>query len=207
MNAEKQAKLQQIVNLFDEAENLLKEVEKICSDLSIPSINELRYVGYHIARSLVAQNADSFSNEIKKAENHCKRAIYDAYEVGILYFLDEIKCFKKNNGSRSEIVCQVLPDYMDCLKASDEAVAKITAIERDCKDSRERYYQEIRPYYQTLYDIQKKLNYAESTIQDIEYRTQQSIAEKESKSFIKQIKLAAVSVLVGAFIGASFSMI
>ena len=91
MNAEKKAKLRQIVGLFDQAENLLKEVEKVCGDLTVPSINQLRYVGYHIARAIVAQHDDSFFDELKKAENHCKRAIYDAYEVGILYFLDGIK--------------------------------------------------------------------------------------------------------------------
>lgn len=207
MNAEKQDKLQQVVALFDQAENVLKEVEKICGDLSVPSINELRYVGYHIARGIVAHNDKAFFSEIKKAENHCKRAIYDAYEVGILYFLDEIKCFKKNNENRSKAVCQVLSDYMGCLKASDEAVIKITEIERDCKDSRERYYQEIQPYYQSLYDIQKKFTYAEPTIQNIEYQTQQAIAEKDNKNFIKQVKLATVSVLVGAVIGAGLSMI
>ena len=100
-----------------------------------------------------------------------------------------------------------MTDYLDCLKASDEAVAKITEIERDCKDSRERYYQVIQPYYQTLHDIQKKFTYAESTIQDIAYQTQQAIAEKDSQNFIKQVQLAAVSVLVGAIIATLLPML
>jgi hypothetical protein len=43
----------------------------------IPSINELRYVGHHIVRSLLSDDAKEIQAERVRAINHVKRAIYD----------------------------------------------------------------------------------------------------------------------------------
>jgi hypothetical protein len=45
--------------------------------LFIPSINQLRYAGYHIVRSLLNDDEKELQAERVKAINHVKRAIYD----------------------------------------------------------------------------------------------------------------------------------
>ncbi len=44
--------LQEVIDLFDQAESKVKELERLCGELSIPSINQLRYVGYHLTKAL-----------------------------------------------------------------------------------------------------------------------------------------------------------
>lgn len=43
-------RLKELSDLFAEAEAKVKEVEEIDGDIVVPSINELRYVGYHLIR-------------------------------------------------------------------------------------------------------------------------------------------------------------
>ena len=51
--------IKQVVDLFDAAEDKIKEVEQLSEDLPIPSINELRYAGYHLARAYIADPAQN----------------------------------------------------------------------------------------------------------------------------------------------------
>jgi hypothetical protein len=89
MSPEQRDTIKEIIDLFDKAEDKVKEVEQLAQELSVPSINELRYVGYHLARSFCEDNPQEINTQISKAQGHCKRAIYDAHEIGIIFMLEE----------------------------------------------------------------------------------------------------------------------
>jgi len=85
----------EVSELFRLAEDKLKLIERIENEgLVVPSVNELRYAGYHLLHAISAADNQSLrSDEIKKAKNHCQRSIYDTYEVGIMGCIETIRQF------------------------------------------------------------------------------------------------------------------
>jgi len=150
-------KLEAIIRLFDEAESKVKEVEQLSSDLSIPSINELRYVGYHLTKALCQQTDGTISSELDKAERHCKRAIYDAVEIGVIYLLEKIQEFQQDYGRSVEIVT-VIPNYIELCAEAHDTREFISHIKENCEKDRDRYYEECQPHYIALKTIYRKLN-------------------------------------------------
>ena len=67
-------KLTKLIATFKEAEKQLKNSEHDTNNLSIPSINQMRYVAYHLVESFELQDESKIEEEIKKATNHAQRA-------------------------------------------------------------------------------------------------------------------------------------
>ena len=102
---------QEFCRLFALAECKVKQLENTIDKLPIPSINELRYAGFHSVCSLkIGISDETKQKEIQSAINHCKRAIHDAMEIGILYYLREIREFEKDYKFVS--ITSVLPSYI-----------------------------------------------------------------------------------------------
>jgi len=101
--------------------------------------------GYHILKALNANTPKSKQEEITKAENHCQRAIYDAMELGILDRLNVIKQFKEDY--RTVNVHDVVPTYFDEIKTVNKANKFIN---QNCRDNREKYYEECGQYFENL---------------------------------------------------------
>lgn len=201
MTPAQKEQLQTIVNLFDQAEALIKEIERLNSDLAIPSINQLRYVGYHIARALCEGAAtDIIDKEINKAKNHCQRAIYDAHEVGIIYLLQSIKTFKARNTEKSNAVLQALPTYVDDLVAADKAAKFIDQINKNHRDNRSAYYEQAKPHYSTLREIENKLTTAEPLIQT-SHQTQVIQDKRITRRFILATGLTLLGITASIVFG------
>ena len=49
-------KINQLITVFKDAEKQLKHSEHDTNELSIPSINQLRYVAFHLIESLSSQD-------------------------------------------------------------------------------------------------------------------------------------------------------
>ncbi len=106
-------------HLFKLAEEKIKQIENLQNDgLSIPSINQLRYAGQHTLASLVANNEKVINDNIYEAKDHCKRAIYDAMEIGIVFLLGNIKSFKEEY--RFVTITDIIPDYVKKLQRVEE---------------------------------------------------------------------------------------
>ena len=59
--------------------------------------------------------------QIASAMRHCKRALYDAHEIGIVYHLESIRAFEEKHASDSDLVLEVVPDYPDLLAHAADA--------------------------------------------------------------------------------------
>ncbi len=96
-------------DLYSLAEKRIKLVEQLDSEIVIPAINQLRYAGWHILESLLSDDADKAN--IKEAEIHASRAVYDAIEAGTLELLLEFAQFKYD--FRYITIGDVIPDYLE----------------------------------------------------------------------------------------------
>ncbi|KPZ19804.1 hypothetical protein [Pseudomonas syringae group genomosp. 3] len=142
----------ELVRLFRLAEEKIKLVENLNHVLSIPAINELRYAGFHMAQFLAGgANAEG---ELNKAENHCKRAIYDAVEAGVTHQLEVIAQFQYD--FRLLIISETVPGYLKIQEQANEARDLIL----ETRDPKERaaYYEQCSVHLENLRKAQKKLD-------------------------------------------------
>jgi hypothetical protein len=191
--------IEEIVSLFDSAEEKVKEVELLTQELSIPSINELRYVGYHLARALCEKNETELNLQIEKAKGHCKRAIYDAHEIGIIYLLEQVKVFKETHLNNATIILEVLPNYTQLLINASEASMFISNIKKKHRDSRDNYYTDCKPYYKMLRDSVNKLTVATPLI-NVKSTEKADTDRKETRRFITTTSLSFLAICIAVII-------
>ncbi len=195
MSPEQKIAIKGIVGLFDRAEDKVKEVELLAQELSIPAINELRYVGYHLARSLCEDSPEQLNIQINKAERHCKRAIYDAHGIGIIHLLEQLMLFKEKYTSFSNAVITIMPSYTDDLTCANKASKFIAQIKEENRGSRDSYYMQCEPHYQSLRDIIDKLSIAEPLINQKITEDRES-EQKETRRFITIVVLSILAITV-----------
>jgi hypothetical protein len=148
-------KIEEIERLFIKAEQKVKMIEHEGDGLDIPSINELRYFGRHLLTALQKNSLD----ELKKAENHVKRALYDACEVLIISNLEMIKKFKDDY--RLVPISDVVKDFQAIMVESEDARAFIQGTDID---SRELYYDACSIHVEALIKIKVKLEAARNDL-------------------------------------------
>ncbi|VVH59088.1 hypothetical protein BSPCLSOX_1885 [uncultured Gammaproteobacteria bacterium] len=147
--------LQILLDLFEQAETKIKNAELITSEgVLIPSINELRYVGHHIVRSLLSDDAKEIQAERVRAINHVKRAIYDIDESLLIYYIESAVNFKEKYND-SGFTTEVVTDYPEKLAMLDEANKSIQQLREDNNNyqDREQFYQKLNPYLDKLSEI------------------------------------------------------
>ena len=143
--------LARIQDLYNKAECFIKHVETHQTEISIPAINELRYAGHHLLKALTADDRDALQKELRKAESHCQRSMYEASESGILYFLGLVNEFA---GDFKDVpITQVVPDYLNILTLADQARRQLGA-GRLSRDSAEVQAAE---YMDTFYTLEGKI--------------------------------------------------
>ena len=147
--------LQILLDLFEQAETKIKNAELITSEgVLIPSINELRYAGHHIVRSLLSDDAKELQAERVRAINHVKRAIYDIDESLLIYYIESAVNFKEKYND-SGFTTEVVTDYPEKLAMLDEANKSIQQLREDNNNyqDREQFYQKLNPYLDKLSKI------------------------------------------------------
>lgn len=192
ISEEQREKIQRIVELFDFAEEKVKEVERLDGKLSIPSINELRYVGYHLAKALCSEGSLADA-QLEQAKNHCNRAIYDAYEVGIIYFLEYIKAFKKKYAEYLHLLPpDIMSTYVNDVKLANDARDSINQKNSHPNNDRDSYYQDVQPHYEKLKAITGRFDTAEPIINSAVKSEQEAY-----RRFLIGIIIGVISIIVG----------
>lgn len=148
----------QVLSSFKQAEQFIKSVELDSNgnDLSVPSINELRYTGHHLVKAIQSDDAEKQKEELKKAYRHCKRASFDAVELGIIGKLETITIFEYDY--RKSLIQNVWPDYLD-------SVAELEKIQcflkhQNVTRSREDYFDSCLAHYEMAAKISQKARLA-----------------------------------------------
>lgn len=141
----------ELVRLFRLAEKKIKLVENLNQELSIPAINELRYAGFHMAEYLAG--GTGAEEQLRKAENHCKRSIYDAVEAGVTHQLEIIAQFQ--NDFRLLIISEIIPEYPEIKKKVVAARDLILAPRKP--EERAAYYEQCSEHLESLREAQAVL--------------------------------------------------
>ena len=188
-NEEQKALLDEISELFKNAEKRLKRSERIES-LTFPAVNQLRYVSYHLLRAWNSEDPEKITDELRKAKYHCQRAIYDAVEICIVSYLEEIKTFKKDY--QGVPIANDLPDYIEIFRRAQAAHDLILtrtdhSVEAHC-DAGSENYKEADLACEELAKIIAKLDLARPELN-----------KRQRNEFIKI--LVAVCGTLFAFIG------
>ena len=128
----------------------------------IPSINELRYVGYHVFKAC-GKSDDPIKQreELRRAESHCKRASFDAMELGIITQLENVLEFKNNYSDYP--VSDVMPDYIDLMTEVANTQKYLAAMKKGVEE-REQFYLECEPRLDRLIEINEKLFQAQNEL-------------------------------------------
>jgi len=105
-------------NLFSIAEARIKQIEHLGLGLTLPAVNQLRYVACHLLRFDRSESEKEKQEELRKANNHCERAIYDAVETGIIYCLEELREFQKDY--KLVGITDIVPSYLDIRAKANE---------------------------------------------------------------------------------------
>lgn len=138
--------------LFVQAEKDIKAVELLRNDVTVAAINELRYAGHHLVRALT--DTEERDEQLRRAERHCQRAIYDAVDSGIVYCLRAIKAFKTDY--RLIPVTPVVADYADILSEA-RAAKSVVEEARGVGDERYKYCQTAREIFPKLVRCMRRL--------------------------------------------------
>jgi CHASE3 domain sensor protein len=149
-----------IVTEFTNAERRMKSVEWD-GGMDIPSINELRYVAYHLFKACQYQDdVDKQREELRRAERHCKRASFDAMELGIINQLENINRFKEDYNDYP--ISGVLSDYVKLMQQTEEIKKFLEA--STGAENRDDYYDECENNLHSLKKIYSKLTAAREEV-------------------------------------------
>lgn len=120
--------LSSIQKKFHEAEDDIKDAERRSLNLCVPAVNELRYAGHHVLKGLVASAPEEREEQYRRASRHCLRARYDAVEMQLWSLLREFQDFQEDY--RAVSIPQVWPDYVECAKKFDDAMALLNKVNK-----------------------------------------------------------------------------
>lgn len=137
----------QLWEVFNLAEKQIKILERDEGDgLDIASVNELRYVAFHLLKSMTTA---STVDELKKATNHAHRALFDAHEAQTIDILSKINKFFDDY--RLVDIKAGLPDFV--LKKAEVISLKAKIEEFPQGDDRQESYRQITEVNNRLIQI------------------------------------------------------
>ena len=156
-----------LLALFQRLEPLQKETELVAKGLDGAALNEARNAAHHLLVALCS--TDKCAEEIKKAENHAKRAIYDCHEAMLLNELEKFKVF--NEDYKNTVVTDIIPDFIERCKQANSAKDGITKIRKSDAENasddvrkyspdRNKLYEEITPFLAVIRENNRHLELA-----------------------------------------------
>ncbi len=178
---------------YDMADKVMKQVQAFVDEAGIPAINELRYAGYHLLNTLVPVTSDlSMTEELTRAINHCKRATYEASEMGILTAFDKVTQFKDDYSQ--VVITQVVADWGEILTKCDVCRDEIT-LARQTGDDRSIDHKRFKEAFIQLVAICRRLDNARDDLNKL-------IEQKRSdgRRFATGVLLALLAIAVSVVV-------
>lgn len=155
-----QEQSEELLALFKQAEEAVSLMEAEKGGVIIPAINQLRYAGRHILDALAYH--ETSDENFRRARRHCQRAIYDAYDSGIMFLIERIASFRDDYNKIT--ITPFFPEYRMVISRSREALNFLNSVRSETKD-RSIFYQqavdifkELKPLCDTMEDSREELN-------------------------------------------------
>ncbi|MDR1936260.1 MAG: hypothetical protein LBS49_11900 [Candidatus Accumulibacter sp.] len=186
---------------FREAERCLKRLEDETEDgLDITAVNQLRYVAFHLFAALCASeegDENKKKEEGRKLKAHLDRAIYDACDGLVQFYLEQIKSFQEDY--RSVVITDVLSKYFGLLRSADDAHELINQARAGKGERRGEFSGSVMTASETLKCVCAELVYAREELNK-KIRAQKEEKEEKrrtTKQWCWGIALAVITILIG----------
>ncbi|MCC6598083.1 MAG: hypothetical protein IT559_04780 [Alphaproteobacteria bacterium] len=179
-SAERDGLKAETLDLFNKAEAAIKKIEHE-EGLDFPSVNQLRYVGRHLIDFLNNNDVE----ELRKAKRHCKRAIYDANDIGIQFYIEDIDLFKDDY--KDVVIQDVLTKYLDYLDDRD-AAEDFLEHGRQAGDDRDAFYEAAGEHYEKLKIAARDM---ERCREELNKKTNSIITSQ------KQVRMGTILTIIG----------
>jgi len=148
VDPELREQINEICIIWDGVEEKIKYSERITNEVSLPSINELRYAGRRLIDALNISFKDEISAEDKKefysflleAKHFCVRAEHDAIDSIVLFIDSRLNEIIREFGI--VLINQVFPKFSEMKKKINDANHIITRSRKE-RDSRTELYNDI----------------------------------------------------------------
>ena len=172
------------------ADKSAREVAQFRSAVAVPAINELRYAGHHLLLSLDGTAPVLKPDDIRKATNHCERAMYDAAEAGIIFAIEEIACFQIDY--KNVVVSRVVTDYPEIRGLAIRAQETL-AQGRDARESAQTQASEYMDLFRSLRDAVHRLNGARDDLNAMLKKD-----AEDDRRFLLKFVIGVLGVLITA---------
>lgn len=188
-------KFEEILKLFLKAEAEIRNVTHITNEAPHPAINELRYYARHLL-NIVNDKKDP-AEEFQEIKNHGERAIYDANEFAVLFFLEEITNFRTYY-NEIHTISTVIPNYIECLRKAEEIKEFIRNVTEQYIENREKYCSEIKIYVNELNKVVQTFRIAQPQVV-----VHLKEIEKKDRKFIITCLFSVLAILIAIIIAYS----
>jgi hypothetical protein len=142
------------IELYLAAQRALKELERMnLEGILAPALNELRYAGSHFVQAIQKHDqAEERSVHLREAEQHCRRALYDIAEDGILLRLEDFKAFE-DDYRKVKFPDGWLDDWTEMRKLANRANKFIQTFSANGKSEAHQAYGEAQELFRQLSDV------------------------------------------------------
>jgi hypothetical protein len=186
--------ISELTESYDTADRFTRDVAQFRSAVAVPANNELRYAGHHLLQALDGQEKISKPDGLRKAKNHCERAMYDAAEAGILYVIDEIGRFQDDY--KDVVVSRVVKDYPNVRALAIRAQATLA----QGRGNRASAQQQTTEYMELFRQLRDAVRVLDGSRDDLNAMIDEDRAKEqtESRRFLLQFVARVAGGLVGA---------
>ncbi|MEG0025095.1 MAG: hypothetical protein RR719_07100 [Akkermansia sp.] len=103
---------------FAKAEKAVKDYEHLAAELPVPSINELRYAGFHAVQAikLGISEHDKCHELLDRAIRHSRRAYYDVLEYDVMLMTKKVEAYQRVYEGYEYLAASIIPGYIDHIK-------------------------------------------------------------------------------------------
>ena len=184
----------ELTESYEVADRFAREVAQFRSAIAVPANNELRYAGHHLLQALDGNAEVSKPDELRKAKNHCERAMYDAAEAGIIYAIDEIARFQDD--CRGVVISRVIKEYPNVRALATRAQATLA----QGRTGRASVEQQAAEYMDLFRQLRDAVHLLQGGRDDINAMIDQDRAKEqtESRRFLLQFATRTLAVLIAA---------
>lgn len=151
----------ELKELFKQAEAAIQLIEPRWEGLAIASVNQLRFAGFHLASACVEDTPDKATDHFVRSRRHCLRAIYDAFDGGIIFMLTEIARFQKDY--RALDIASLVPNYAKIRHAARDAKELLNTAKEN-RRGRQMYYKTAGETYKRLESMNETLDAARALL-------------------------------------------
>ena len=157
------------------------------------AVNELRYAGRHLLDGLNTQDSDELDKQLRRAEDHCERALYEAYDSAIYYHFAYFHSFKKDY-SRIPI-SDTLPDFISMEETILKA-KKFLETARQDEDNRQDYYEQAASIYDEINQVTTRLQAARDELNKKVMEYNRGL-ESQANAQVGRVLATKITVIIG----------